>query len=406
MATPFSSSVYPSFVTFHDLSADVCYLADGGLLNKWNGVTNTLSLDITNTPNTSLLALYNLRLFGAGDSANPQRLYYSALNNGDTLGIVASSGGYADVRTFGQEEITGLMTLGGSLLVFHRNGISRFTGISQDDINIDSGTEGVSPSIGTTAPHTLVAVENVGYFLSDKGIYEVTETGVNLISQNLDTIIRALDQTKFNRACAGHTKLSNEVWFYLPDVGVYSWNYVLRCWSGPMTGIMSTSRPYALWETYDDTTGEPILLGGHADGYIRQHDIENVYIDDLVYDGSGGTAFTYKVGFRRFVFGDAYADKAPRFIYASLIFSEAARPSIGWITSTDGGSQQVVTSDQPAWDETTWGGKTWGDTENLVHRIHAGGRGKFLDVYVTDEGTGPVIVTQVEAEAQLMSRRF
>ena len=81
----FSTSVAPDFAQFRDgTGADVVYIADGGLLNKWTG--STLTSDIVNTIACDTLQVHNERLWACGNSGFPDSIFYSALNNGDTLG--------------------------------------------------------------------------------------------------------------------------------------------------------------------------------------------------------------------------------------------------------------------------------------------------------------------------------
>ncbi len=129
-----STTVPPSFVEFRDAgNAEVVYIADGGLLNKWNGTTLT---EIANTLAVKQVVVFNQRLWGAGNSTYPNSIFYSSLNNGDDLGNATppAGGGQIIVRTFGDEQIIGLAPINTSLLIFHNRGISRLTGLGQDDI--------------------------------------------------------------------------------------------------------------------------------------------------------------------------------------------------------------------------------------------------------------------------------
>ena len=92
-----STSVTPSFVQFRNATADVVYIADGGLLNVWNGTT--LTTNIVGTLDVQTLAVHNQRLWGCGNATYPDSIFYSALNNGDTLANGAAGGGQIIVRT-------------------------------------------------------------------------------------------------------------------------------------------------------------------------------------------------------------------------------------------------------------------------------------------------------------------
>ena len=184
----------PSLVGFRDATGEVVYIADGDTtnpaLNKWNGTTLTTHIASTPTKITQI-CLYNQRLFGitGGDS----KIYWSGLNNGDSLGVAASGGGEAIIRTFGDQKITGLAVNGASLLVFHETGISKFTGLTQDDIAIAAGAQGVTNDVGCVAPRSIVSTPDVVFFLSDRGFYAANESTVRPISLKLDPLIKSLD---------------------------------------------------------------------------------------------------------------------------------------------------------------------------------------------------------------------
>ena len=135
------------FCAFRDGSGEIVYVADGGLLNKANAATATVN--IAGTAACVSLAVYNQRLYGVDGTT--QKIYASAINNGDTLGNTASGGIEAVIRTFGDQECFAVKTLRSSLAIFHRSGISRFTGITIDDIDIEAGTQGFSEQVGTIA---------------------------------------------------------------------------------------------------------------------------------------------------------------------------------------------------------------------------------------------------------------
>ena len=398
-----TSTVYPSFAPFRENSgADVVYIADGGLLNKWDGTTFTVN--IASTPSVKRVCVYNRRLFGIGDTAQPTRLYYSALDNGDSLGITGSAGGAADIRTFGFMDLVGLMVIGGSLLIFHRQGISRFTGWSQDDIAIQSGTVGISSDVGTIAPDSLVSVENVGFFLSDRGIYSVTEEGVEPISTKIEADIEAALQTNFLRVKTAHNKSAREVLFYIPDLGVYVYNYRLRAWSGPWTGVFTDVTTYSLWPTLD-TDSNPIVLMGGGDGFVRHVDKSGVYKDDVISAGTGGATFTMIAQCRRMFFGDSAADKSLRWGYLVGNLRGSITTGIEWNTRTGQESYTVPATAGGIWGAGTWGSGFWGGSGSDTFRIPMSGRGTFVDVTMTDAAEAAPLFSSFEVEGFYMTRR-
>ena len=162
-----STTVVPSFAQFRDSGGnDVVYIADGGALNKWSGTT--LTTNIVGTVACDVIAVHNERLWASGNTSFPDSIFYSDLNNGDSLGNGASGGGQIIVRTFGDEAVVGLASINTSLLIFHRRGISRLTGFGQDDITVAPAA--VTADVGTIAPDSIVASNNVAFFISERGL--------------------------------------------------------------------------------------------------------------------------------------------------------------------------------------------------------------------------------------------
>jgi len=400
----FSTTEYPSFVGFRDASADACYIADGGLLNKIVGTT--ITTNIASTPSVGQLALYNLRLFGI--SGLNSTLYYSALGNGDTLGIVASGGGSAIIRTFGEQRLIGLLPLGGSLMLVHRAGISRFTGWSLDDIDIDSGSSGVSTDTGTIAPRSLVAVENVGFLVSDNGVYQLTEEGVTPIGQKLEAMIKSLGQANFERIQAAHHRAFKEVHFFFPGVGTYLYNYRLGKWSGPWNDGYLANDIHSMWQTYD-SDGSPIVLVGNENGQVLRVDAPSIWKDNVFSDGSGGTTFSLELQLHRIYFRDPELYKSIRFFYITRNSFAGAAAYLRWATE-----EMVGQIDLPASGGTAlvWGVGTWDPTlvwpsaSTRPQRVQGWGSGTYIDLTIVDDSPAPVSYTRILVEGFTTARRF
>ena len=384
-----SATAQVSFASFRDGAGEAVYIADGGPLNKWDGTTRTENL--AGTPNVTRIWVYNQRLMGiTGDS---ETIYWSALNNGDSLGVVASGGGSAVVRTFGDQSLTGGLVVGDFLAMFHKTGISVYSGWTQDDIQIETGSRGLSSDVGTTAPDTIVAVENVGFFLSDRGVYQVSGAGVESISGPIESVIAALDQSKFSRARAVHNNARREVLFYFPDVGVFAYNYRIRAWSGPWTGSYTDKIVYAAWSA-TDATNNPIVLWGGSDGFVRLTDPANVFLDDVLSDGTGGTAFIMSVQLRRMFFGKPAAEKALRYVYG--IADVKGTSTIQIVSSTGTANVPIRVRGASVWGIGTWGEAVWGGLGSLSISEPAWGRGRFFDVTISDESAGESSYSRIE----------
>ena len=398
----FDAAAYPSFAPFRDGSAEVCYIADGGQLNKYDGTNVTVN--IASTPNVARIAVQNQRLFGI--SGTDQTLYYSALNNGDTLGTGVTDSGSAVIRTFGNQELRGLLALGESLVLFHRDGISRFTGYTYDDISLSTGTRGISSDVGTIAPDSIVAVENTGYFLTDRGVYQVTESGVKPISSKIESVIASLDQSLFLRVKSVHSRAYREIWFYFPDVGVYVYNYRLDAWTGPMNGVYTTgTTTYALWQSLD-ATAKPIVLMGGGDGFVRRTDAPSLYKDDVLSDSTGGTSYAMQVQLRRFFFGTPEEEKMFRKLEIHVRSTGQTTYTISYVTSILAAAKTLPSLVSGTWGTGTWGTGVWGSTGAGSYEIQIAGRGTYMDVTLTEEGLGLSTTSRIAGQGVSYGKRY
>jgi hypothetical protein len=413
-----STTAYPSFAAGPNAAgADRVYIADGGALLSTDGTT--LSARIAGTPNVSSIFVYNRRLYGCGDPANPDLLYFSALDNFDTLGVTASGGGGALVRTAGTRDLQVGAALNASLALIHRESISRWTGFTQDDIAVQSGVEGFAADVGGTAPGSLVMNEKVGAFLSARGFYEISDGsyfaagGLRPISTKIEPLVVGLNHTLFNRVRGVNSRSSREMWWYLPDVGMYCYNYRLLNkdtgvgpWSGPWQGIFTTAVVHSMWQTVD-AAGLPIVLAGFGDGFVRRLDAPGVKLDDVLSDGTGGTNVTMGGTCHRMFFKSPTREKSFRKV---------------WVTAALGGSSTFSVSVQCATGTATytfpavlggqwgvpgkWGAPAkWGSIGATTRKADLSGRGQYCDIVFSETGPSTPIISRIEADSYDMGVR-
>lgn len=389
-----SASVYPSFAAFRDATQEVVYIADGGKLLKWNGTTLSRS---TSTPNVSHVWVYNQRLYGC--SGTDAILLASGLNDGDDLGVTSGNGVQVPIRTFGESSLLGGRALGASNLLFHAGGISRFTGVTQDDIAVQGGTLGVSPDTGTINIRSIVTTETEGFFLSDRGFYAVNAYGIRRISPTLDPDIFGLFTNAAN-LCVVHNKFYREVAWYLPDVGFYVFNYQVQAWTGPWNAGYISPITHSAWAA-EDSQGTPIVLVGTANGFVKQMDAQ-YKTDNVTSAGVAGSTVTQAIQFRRFFFGNPPSDKAMRFFYILAALDGSSNAGLSWTTNTISGSASLSAQGGPVWDTPSmvWDSFIWDVGDGQEQRVQADGRGFYVDLTFTDVSTTSLpLVSQIRADA-------
>ena len=311
------------------------------------------------------------------------------------------------MRTFSDQNITGLATFGASLLIFHVSGISRFTGLTQDDIAIAAGAQGVSSDVGAISGRSIVTTPQGVYFLSDRGFYVATDSGVAPISIKLDPLIRGWDLTTAQQVIGVHRRALREVWWYVPDVGVLRFNYALQAWTGPCAAGYLDPATTALWEAVDGDK-QPIVLRGDEDGYVTQCDMPGKYRDNVPAAGVGGTTFSLSVRCRRLFFGDPLQYKAFKWLYLQVWQKASTQCAVTWLTANGSGNYTLQNAGGALgeWGTGTWGTGTWGAGAQKPERVPINGVGPYVDILLTDGGDAQSVWSRAEVDGFDYGRRY
>jgi hypothetical protein len=401
-----STTVTPSFVQFRDATADVVYIADGGLLNVWNGTT--LTTNIVGTLAVTNLAVHNQRLWGCGNAAFPDSIFYSALNNGDTFANGSAGGGQIIVRTFSDETVVGVASVNTSLLIFHRRGISRLTGYGQDDITV--APQGLTADVGTIAPRSIVSIGNLGFFVSERGLYSCNESEVSAVGtvetpDPLLPVIRNLTSAQVANISATFNRATRELWINVPAYGVYVYHTVLRAWSGPWESGFLTPATTTLFDSID-SDGLPALLRGDADGYITTCDETGVVVDNQLSDGTGGTPYTMTIQMHRMYCGDDALSKSLRFGYITASLDSSSSTIIKWVTDAVTDTFTLPTTFVSSrWGNGLWGSGLWGSANSSNYRVQMSGTGYYIDVSIIDAGQTIPVFGRFQLETFALGRR-
>tara|TARA_R110002126_G_scaffold90153_4_gene215226 strand:- start:859 stop:2148 length:1290 start_codon:yes stop_codon:yes gene_type:complete len=401
-----STTVTPSFVQFRDATADVVYIADGGLLNVWNGTT--LTTNISGTLDVTSLAVHNQRLWGCGNATYPDSIFYSALNNGDTLANGASGGGQIIVRTFSDETVVGLASVNTSLLIFHRRGISRLTGYGQDDITV--APQGLTADVGTIAPRSIVSIGNLGFFVSERGLYKCNESEVSPVGtvetpDPLLPVIRNLTSAQVANISATFNRSTRELWVNVPVYGVYVYHTVLQAWSGPWDSGFLSPATTTLFDSID-SDGLPAILRGDADGYVTTCDETGVVVDNQLSNGTGGTPYTMTIQMHRMYCGDDALSKSLRFGYITASLDSSSSTIIKWVTDSTTDTYTLPTTFVSSrWGTGVWGYGLWGSSNSSNYRVQMSGTGYYIDVSIIDAGQTIPIFGRFQLETFALGRR-
>lgn len=405
-----STSVVPVFCEFIDGGGDeVVFIADGATIGKWDGTTFDRS--VAPIPNFKFIKVHNQRLWGIGDETAPASLFYSALNNGDTTGDLTAGGGEIIVRTFGDERLKALASLGSSLLIFHERGVSRLTGFGQDDVSVDP--EGISTKTGTIAPLSVVETDNMVFFLSDRGVFVANESGVTPLGtpdrpDPLLPIVVRLTPAQLAAVRGVLSRKTQEVWFNVPGTGTYVYHLILGVWSGPWTEEHTNIA--CMWETPAGASAEVYVALGLTTNVVRLGDVRDVGTDGgSLAAPTSGTVVPWRVQCRRLEFKDESETKKLRFGYVTAILEGGAVIELSWVTNFGAYSGQNMTGTLiGTWDATeTWDiAEVWAsglDSQN--YQVHLAGIGNYVDFTLSHDGTDIPVISRLKIDAFALGRR-
>lgn len=369
-------------VGFRDTLNEVVYFRGGASLSllKFNGVTFTA---VGGAPsNLGQLVVYNRRLF----SFNGSTLYWSDLDNGDSLGVAASGGGQAIIRTFGGGQIVGLHVLGTTLFIFHRESISAFRGWTQDDIDIESGMSVVSNPVGLVSTNAATPFGGYLYFVGhDEQFYRMSEAGAvevisNPVRDALATSINAITYVTANlsnREIWITPQASSTTWVYNVDRGVW---YKFQLGGGPWQWFTEFS------SRNSDT--QPTIIGVSSNNG-RMYDLRYLAAskDQVGATGTGGSNITAEIQTKHLTFQDPSLVKALRFLYlsASGDSSNPVTPSV----LNESGFSTALTAFNPT---------------GAVDRVQAWGKFKAPRVKLTYAGGGFPKLSDIYLDAFVYNR--
>jgi len=172
---------------------DKVYIANGHtLVHSYDGTTLAT---VATSPEILYIAFHRDRLYGTGDSSNPNTLYYSDIGDPATWD---TAGNVFQVRENDGDVSTGIAPMQDFLAVYKKNSIWMLAGNSDSDFSLFQ----VSASIGCDAPKSLVAYENLHYFLDRTGVYVFNGSQLTNISEKIQPVLDDIPRTELTTAVA------------------------------------------------------------------------------------------------------------------------------------------------------------------------------------------------------------
>lgn len=273
------------FVTFLDsilmlngIDAEASY--DGATV-----ITTGGAFDLANVPGANLCSVgieWLSRVYLAGDTANPDRLYYSSTPVSGAVSWITGNG-FIDIEPEdGAGGIKGLGKVPGFLLVFKERSMTRW--------NFDSAFPESLIDLGTSSHESVISAGGICAFFSassrdTRGFYITNGDRPTPISHD-----RLRNIKKWVDAIPTASEANITGWgtarFFAWSIGdvtvddvnytnvVVRWNRILDQWS-----VRTYPSEFKVFSSYVDGSGNNTVVGGDDNGQIIELDKTGVFVD-------------------------------------------------------------------------------------------------------------------------------
>ena len=264
---------------------------------SYNGsafITTGGAFDLANMPGSNLCNLCTVfldRVYLAGDTANPSRLYYSGVS---TSGAVSwtSGNGYVDIDVGNDRgSITALGRVPGYILVFKQRSMTRWNYSSAfPEEMIAYGTpsqESVVSSGGVCAFYSNSNEQDKGFFMTNGGApVPISHDNARPIRKIIDAIPAASESSIAGRALnngfawsIGDITLDNQVYHNVE----LRYNRILNQWS-----MRAYPTKFTVYSSYLDGQGRNVTVAGDNDGCVIELDRPERFVDYKTVNGEPG----------------------------------------------------------------------------------------------------------------------
>lgn len=291
----FTASKKLRFETFLDYT----FMVSSAFLEpkSWNGDTATDlgTTHLMGAPSGQFINVFKSRLYIAGTSANPDRLYFSTIP--DISGNITwdTTNNYLDVNPSDGMNITGLVNTGTLMLIFKERAMYRWNGSATDaNLVVD---------VGTTSNESLATRNGAVFFFNPYGIY-ITDGGYPVrISRPIERFIKGMSASFYGDVVG----VCDDDHYYcsIGDTtvdGVTYTNVVLvytistKTWT-----VRSYPERIRAFANFIGTSGEYGVMCGNDDGDVQEFNAGST--DD-------GTAIQYRVKTKKLDFGAYSIEKS------------------------------------------------------------------------------------------------
>lgn len=243
----------------------------------------TLHFDARNPPFYTLFCFsYHGRMFYGGDPLNPSRVWYSLINEPESVGPNA----YVETRD--REAVTGICESGDQLLIGCHDAMYDLQGYSAGPTS-DFNMRKVSDSVGLISHHSFININGNAWGAAIDGIYRWEGSRPKFMMKKLRTLWRdsyTVDKVNYENCIAIDDRYWHTYKLLIPgSAGAFYYvghympveNAIDGGEDQPWWVVDKRNRgDYALGSLFNILTGRDEVCVGGGDGYVRK---ENVAAD-------------------------------------------------------------------------------------------------------------------------------
>ena len=177
----------------------------------WDGQAAAILLLPGAPPIGNIGLLFQNYWFVAGVAGARSRLYFSDLGDPTTWPAI----NFIDVPSpYDGDPIMGLAVLYGNMVIFKRHSIYIMTGTDPTTFSLSA----TNAAVGCVSPYSVVSIENLVYFVSDKGLYAINLSNEKQICYKVQPRYDSAVTNQLSGALAKNQiqalnyRLRNEVW--------------------------------------------------------------------------------------------------------------------------------------------------------------------------------------------------
>ena len=250
------------FVTFLDTIAGINGTDTIASTSGTSWSTSGTALDIGDCPAGNLIIEWKDKVYVAGVSGNPDRLYYSSTPTG---GAITWGTNYIDIEPEdGAGNLTGLAKVPGYLLLFKERSLKRWNG--------DSTFPEDLVDVGCPSQEAIVQTRQSVFYFNEKGVFETIGGYPRKVSRRIQALIEAIPVAYLSTVSGWGDK--DNVYFSIGDITlndltltnvIIQYNLDSQIWT-----THSTPNEMVFWGKYIDTNGGERVLAGDDDGNVWQ----------------------------------------------------------------------------------------------------------------------------------------